>query len=72
MRVPCVCVCVQAVKDRRQKTLAAKQSELQSDLRDQVAILQAAVNDRVRLYWVEASVFVFVLNCPCMSRVLAA
>lgn len=36
------------MKDRRQKTLAAKQAELQSDLRDQVALLQAAMTDRVR------------------------
>ena len=38
----------QAVKDRRQKTLAAKQAELQSNMRDEVALLQAAINDRVR------------------------
>jgi hypothetical protein len=38
---------LQAVKERRQKTVAAKQAELLAELREQSGLLQTAINERV-------------------------
>ncbi len=43
-----VSLLLQAVKERRQKTVASKQTELQAEIRDQTLIINAAISDRVR------------------------